>query len=239
MPIRAEGGRRSFQVSMDVPGTPEQIWRAIAQPERISGWFVPTTGTREGDHVTSYSFEFGPGMESQAQVLEWEPPRRFLAKSQDLGPDAPEPHTEWSLQDGRVTVRQWIDTELEDWDYMLAAWEAGWPAFMRILGIYLRDAPDVEPRTVGAMAVSPLDSDEAWARLGQSDGGWRGKVEWTDPREAVLSLDSPAKGAAHLFTMGHKDGSLASVRLFAYGPGDLPSEQELGNWLSAAISSES
>jgi hypothetical protein len=35
-------GRRWVQVEVEVPGTPEEVWQAIATGPGISSWFVPT-----------------------------------------------------------------------------------------------------------------------------------------------------------------------------------------------------
>ena len=35
-------GRRSVQAEVEVPGTPEQVWQAIATGPGISSWFVPS-----------------------------------------------------------------------------------------------------------------------------------------------------------------------------------------------------
>ena len=43
MSVKKEAsGRRSVQVEVEVKGTPEQVWRAIASGPGISAWFVPT-----------------------------------------------------------------------------------------------------------------------------------------------------------------------------------------------------
>ncbi len=89
-------GRRSVQVEVEVPGTPEQVWQAIATGPGVSSWFVPTEVDEcEGGAVTAH---FGPGMDSSATVTAWEPPRRFAAKSRDLGPNAPTLATEWVVE---------------------------------------------------------------------------------------------------------------------------------------------
>ena len=36
-------GRRSVQVENEVPGTPEEVWQAIATGPGISSWFVAST----------------------------------------------------------------------------------------------------------------------------------------------------------------------------------------------------
>jgi len=37
-----ESGRRSVQAEVEVPGTPEEVWQAIATGPGISSWFVPS-----------------------------------------------------------------------------------------------------------------------------------------------------------------------------------------------------
>jgi len=40
MSVKIEAsGRRSVQVEVEVPGTPEQVWQAIATGPGISSWF--------------------------------------------------------------------------------------------------------------------------------------------------------------------------------------------------------
>jgi uncharacterized protein YndB with AHSA1/START domain len=50
MSVKKEpSGRRSVQVEVEVPGTPEEIWQAIATAPGISSWFVPSeVDGREG-----------------------------------------------------------------------------------------------------------------------------------------------------------------------------------------------
>ena len=45
MSVKKEAdGRRSVQVEVEVPGTPEQVWQAIATGPGVGAWFVPTEG---------------------------------------------------------------------------------------------------------------------------------------------------------------------------------------------------
>ena len=42
MSVKKEAnGRRSISVEVEVPGTPEEVWDAIATDPGISKWFVP------------------------------------------------------------------------------------------------------------------------------------------------------------------------------------------------------
>src|SRR5262247_3439657 len=97
MSVKKEAsGRRSVQVEVEVPGTPEEVWQAIATGPGVSAWFVPTQiEERAGGAVTA---SFGPDMDSAATVTIWEPPHRLVAESADLGPDAPPVATEWIVE---------------------------------------------------------------------------------------------------------------------------------------------
>ena len=88
-------GRRSIQVEVEVPGTPEEVWRAIATGPGISSWFVPTTFEERDGKPVAVSMDFGPGMESRAAVTVWDPPRRFAAQGEGWG-GSPRRSSWWS-----------------------------------------------------------------------------------------------------------------------------------------------
>src|SRR5215813_4736896 len=89
-------GQRWVEVEVEVPGTPEEVWRAIATGPGVSSWFVPTRiEERDGGEIVS---TFGPGMDSTAKITSWEALKRFAAES-DMGmPGAPKMATEWSIE---------------------------------------------------------------------------------------------------------------------------------------------
>lgn len=65
-----------FEFSIEVPGTPEQVWDAIATAKGISAWMMPTDlEEREGGAV---AFHMGSEMSSEGTVTGWEPPRRLV-----------------------------------------------------------------------------------------------------------------------------------------------------------------
>ena len=139
MSVKKEAsGRRSIEVEVEVPGTPEQVWQAIASGPGVSSWFVPTEFRNDGTVVSN----FGPGMESTAKTTAWDPPRRFAAESQGLGPGAPPLATEWIVEarsGGTCIVRvvHSLFASTDDWDNQLESVESGWPGFFRGLRLYL------------------------------------------------------------------------------------------------------
>ena len=95
MSVKKEAsGRRSIQVEVEVPGTPEEVWRAIATGPGVSSWFVPTEFEEKDGKPVAVKMNFGPGMESRATVTNWDPPRTFTGESAGWTPDMPSIATE-------------------------------------------------------------------------------------------------------------------------------------------------
>jgi uncharacterized protein YndB with AHSA1/START domain len=44
MPIKKDSsGNRSIEAEVEVPGTPDEVWKAIATRPGISSWFAPSS----------------------------------------------------------------------------------------------------------------------------------------------------------------------------------------------------
>src|SRR2546422_730751 len=97
MSVKKEAsGRRSVQVEVEVPGTPEEVWQAIATGPGISSWFVPTAFEERDGKPVAVTLNFGPGMESRSVVTAWDPPRKFAAQGEGWG-GSPPIATGWSV----------------------------------------------------------------------------------------------------------------------------------------------
>jgi len=242
MPVNKDAaGNRSVQAEVEVPGTPEEVWEAIATGRGISSWFVPSkVDERVAGRVTS---NFGPGMEAVATVTTWDPPRRFVAMGDDeLGPDGPRVATEWIVEaraGGTCVVRvvhSWF-TSKDDWDGQFEGHSYGWAAFFRVLRFYLthfRGQPGV---MLQAMGAAPEPKSQAWdaftSALGVKDVkvGQRvksavgapplsGVVEWVGAEawpELIIKLDEPAPGLAHLAPHAMGGPVMLSARYYLYG----------------------
>lgn len=240
MPVKKEpSGRRSVQAEVEVSGTPEEVWQAIASGPGISSWFVPTKlEERVGGTATS---SFGPGnsMDSVAKITAWEPPKRFVAEAhQGPGPVA----TEWSVEakaGGTCTVRvvhSWF-ADSDDWDDQFEGHSYGWISFFQILRLYLAHFRGEPCSPVQLMAMSVEAKEKAWdllvRPLGLADAnvGVRvtapddapqlsGVVEVVNPPEwpgLLLRLDKPAPALAHFFAMPMGGQVILPVRIYLYG----------------------
>ena len=73
-------GTRAIRVEVEVPGTPEQVWEAIATGPGISTWFVPAeVAEREGGEIVLH--DLAPGLDDSGRITVWDPPRRLVYES--------------------------------------------------------------------------------------------------------------------------------------------------------------
>ncbi len=171
MSVRVEpDGRRLVRVDVEVRGSAEEVWDAIATGPGISSWFVPTEIELDPDGRPSrLEVHFGSGMDSEAMVTAWDPPLRFVAESEDFVPGGPPVSTMWTvepLDNNSCTVRveHCLFADSDEYDLYLEGTEVGWPAFFRVLQIYMSDYRGQPCALVEAFA-NTRDSGSAWDRL--------------------------------------------------------------------------
>src|SRR5262245_37700013 len=236
MPVKkGENGLRSVEAECEVPGSPEEVWRAIATGKGISSWFVPSTvEEREGGQAV---MSFGPGMDSVSTIKTWNPPHGFIAES-DEGPG--KVATEWIVQaraGGTCVVRvvhRWF-ASTDQWDDQFEGHTYGWAAFFRILRLYLTHFTRQQCSAIQLSGFSQAPVPETWrtvmsgiaidekARRAKSTAGTpdlAGTVENMGPEsypELLLRLDRPAPGIAHIFVMPVCGPIMVCVRFYLYG----------------------
>ena len=243
MSVKQEAnGRRSVQVEFEVPGTPEEVWQAIATGQGISSWFVPAEFEEKDGKPVAVKMNFGPGMESRSVVTVWDAPRKWASQSDGWVPGMPSIANEWSVEaraGGICVVR--IVTSLfattDDWDNQLEGTESGWPGFFRTLRIYLTHFRGQRSAIMQLMAPAAGTEAEAWETLTAALGlkglsaGQRctaqasvpalsGVAEYVTqhPYDALLRLDKPAGIAAlGAFSFPGGGGSMVAMSLYLYG----------------------
>lgn len=223
-----------LEFSVEVPGTPEQVWQAIATAKGMSAWFTPTEmEEREGG---SLHFTMGPEMDSDGQVTAWEPPRRLVyeadwAALMGKDPDALSPLTSQFLVEaqsgGTCAVRvtssgfgtgaAW---ESEFW----ATMGTGWMPFFDNLRLYLSHFPGQEATHLDAPASHPGDAEALWSTLHDALGpgdegatvevrGATGTVERVGERQTLVRLTDPVPGMLSVFAWDEGGGrATAGVR---------------------------
>lgn len=243
MSVKEEAsGRRSVQVEVEVPGTPEEVWQAIATGPGISSWFVPAEVEERGGKPAAVTLHFGPGMEARSVVTAWDPPRRFARESGGWMPGSPPIAEEWSVEarGGGICIVRIVHSlfaSTDAWDDQLEAGQAAWPAFLRTLQLYLTHFRSQRAALMQATAPVACTEAEAWETLTSAMGvnGLRAGERWTtpagvpplggvveyvtrDPYDALLRADQPEPGIAALgaFTSPGGQGMVA-MNFYRYG----------------------
>src|SRR5262249_664388 len=171
MSVKKEAsGRRSVQVEVEVPGTPEEVWQAIATGPGISAWFVPTEFEEQGGKPVAVKLDFGPGMESTSKITKWDPPRMFAKEGAGWFPGSPPIPTEWSVQPRPAALCllplvHSLFAGTDDWDDQLIGSESGWPGAFRILRLYLTHFRGQRSAFMRFMAPLAGTVAEAWATM--------------------------------------------------------------------------
>lgn len=243
MPVKKEAsGKRWVEMEVLVPGSPDEVWRALATGPGNAAWFVKAKiEERVGGELEFY---FGPDAKSTGQVTFWEPPHVFGYVERDWAEGAPPVATEITIisrSGGQCVVRMVhsLFASSDDWDDQLEGFEGGWPGFFEVLRIYLADFAGMEAEQAGAMLMRAQEEPlVVWTRLTERlglaganvgerrttsprpealTGTVENIVQNTKSRYIILRLEAPAPGVALWKTHAVKDGVHVSVSFFFYG----------------------
>jgi uncharacterized protein YndB with AHSA1/START domain len=245
MPIKKDGtGKRWVEMEFLTPGTPEEVWQAMATGPGNTAWFTRASiDERVGGALR---FEFGPGMSSSGEVTVWEPPHRFGYVETQWSAGAPPIATEITIagrSGGQCVVRMVhsLFTASDQWDDEVEGFENGWPGFFEVLRIYLKHFAGKESGSFQAMVMGMEgDALTIWKRLtdtlglaGADAGDQRttsagpqtlsGTVEIIQQnpkvRSIMMKLDAPSPGIALIGTYASVRGIHTSLSVFFYGEG--------------------
>lgn len=255
---------RSIELEVEVVGTPEEVWEAIATGPGITSWYVPHTVEEREGGAASASFGPGPEMQVPGRVAAWEPPRRIVF---DGGEDAGGLVFEWRVEahdDGTCTVGL-VNSGFgsgEGWDDQYDGMVEGWRLFLSNLQLHMEHFGGLTATPVLPMAMWAGPRTAAWATLATELGipeepavGERirtsgdapllaGTVVASESWRVTLLLDEPAPGTAFVAVEG--DGDVVAVSVWSYLYGDAgtaaatATEPAWWEWLNArAVAPES
>ncbi|MBI3567922.1 MAG: SRPBCC domain-containing protein [Gemmatimonadetes bacterium] len=240
-------GRRSVESKFEVPGTPEEVWQAIATGQGISSWFVPAEIEERDGKPAVMKLSFGPGMDVSSTLTAWDPPRKFVAQGESWG-GAPPVATEWSVEARAggvciVRVVQSLFASTDEWDDQLEEARAAFAGFYRTLQLYLTHFRGQRSANMQLVAPAAGTVAEAWDKLTTAVGvkgvsvGQRFTVPGGGPAlsgvatyltespfDALLRIDQPAPGIAALGAYTFPGGEQTMVVLGFYLYGDQAAE---------------
>jgi uncharacterized protein YndB with AHSA1/START domain len=133
---------KEFEISkeVEIPGTPEQVWDAIATGPGISSWFMGPheVEPRVGGRISLTYGEFS----ETSTITGWDPAKR-LAYRTDPAADGSFQAMEYLLEgrDGASTYLRFVHSGItsDDWgDEFLVMTGYGWDMYLQTLGEYIR-----------------------------------------------------------------------------------------------------
>lgn len=244
-----DADERSIQLSIEVPGSAEEVWKAIATGPGVTSWFVPTeVEEREGGVVRH---DFGAMGDDSGNVVSWEAPRRVVFEG-----NASNGKTlafEWIVEGGSgdSCIVRFVASGFgfgEEWDGDYDGMSKGWPLFLQNLRLYLTHFRSQAATTVVPFAMVAGPNAEAWQQLCNLfgiatsagpeaevalavDGAlWRARVDAATVDDAVrhysLLLNEP-RGTVLLAAEGEGDHVAVSGYLYLYGD---DADQRAAQW---------
>ena len=241
-----ESGKRWVQVEVEVPGTPEEVWKAIATGPGMSCWFMPVgTNEDETERRVGGAIFIGTGDEKQkvGEFTEWDPPRRFVAEKKSWIPDAPNVAHEWIVEaraGGTCVVRvvnsYFADTG--DWDNQLTDMKGGWPRFFGILQLYMTHFRGQPCSAIHLMGPTTMSQAQVWETAvdalgldGAKEGApWKSspsavaqlsgtvdRITETPAPSAVLRVNGPIGGTASPLAFTMGGQTMFAMGLYFYG----------------------
>ena len=231
-----------FEFTVEVPGTPEQVWDAIATANGISSWMMPTDlEEREGGAV---AFHMGPEMSSEGTVTGWDPPRRIVYEEPNWAALAgQDPTTVTPLvseflveaRSGGTCVVRVVSSAFgsgADWEReFFADMGKGWTPMFEHLRLYLTHFPGQQVTPLEAAAdvpgtparvVSAIRSALDVEGVGQTVDlrGSTGQVERISEESVLVRLTDPVPGLLAFMPFGDGEKNTVTVRLAGYLFGD-------------------
>jgi len=230
---------RSIELEVEVAGTPEEVWRAIATGPGISSWYVPHSVEEHEGGAAVASFGAGPEMQMPGRVAAWDPPHRVVF---DGGEGVEGLAFEWLIEakDAGTCIVRLVNSGFvsgTDWDDQYDAMTDGWGMFMFNLQHHLQHFGGESATAMLPMAMWSGPRESALTRLlamvgllespavdGQVETAGSGvpvlggTIVRSSSWHVVLKLDNPCPGTALLVAEGAGEEVSVSVWAYFYGP---------------------
>jgi uncharacterized protein YndB with AHSA1/START domain len=226
---------RAIDLRVDVPGTPEEVWEAVATGPGVTSWFVPAEMTPGvGGSITLH---FGIGIDETTPITVWEPPRRLVYAEQGGRNLA----FEWQVEarDGGVCTVRLINSGFgtgDDWDGEYESMTFGWKTFLANLALVRTHFPGQTASSVlsnGSTTGAPADAfvtlktalglpsaPTVGDHVATSAAGvpaLSGTVVRSTDTMVSLLLDAPTPGTAFLAAEPFQGQVLTSLYVYLFG----------------------
>jgi uncharacterized protein YndB with AHSA1/START domain len=186
---------KTLVLEMELPASPEEVWRMLTEPEELAQWFAPFVegSSKPGETLL---LGWGPEMRWRTVVESAEPGlsvrwRDELDAYKELGPGSAPMVVEWLLTSARGGTRlRLVHSGFGDgqgWDDMYDATQTGWRFYLWHLRETLRRHPGGR-RTVLFVRRPSSESREALSGKLFGSGGFDVQPAPAPGRETTLAL---------------------------------------------------
>jgi uncharacterized protein YndB with AHSA1/START domain len=222
-----------IELVFEMPGTPAQVWDAIATGKGISSWFLETDlEERVGGAIVTH---MGEDASSPGTVTGWEPQKRvayeepeWASLAQHGGADVTPLATEFLVeaQSGGTCVVRVVSSAFgtgADWEgEFFAEMEKMWRPFFDRLRLYLAHFPGQTVTRMEVEAQFPGGPQPLWATMRQTLGvdavgdelsirDIRGVVENVDDVQVLVRLTAPLPGLLAFVAYGSDENKASGA----------------------------
>lgn len=222
MPTKFDAsGKRWVEMEFLLPGTPEQVWQAMATGPGNAAWF--TKAEIEEKIGGQLTFHFAPGVTSGGTVTQWEPPHGFGYVEVGWAENAPPVATEITIiarsgDQCLVRMVHSLFSSTDDWDDQIESFESGWPGFFEVLRLYLTHHAGESAASFQISAEAKGGDLAVWRKLLAGFGHTSADVgeAWTIKAGEALSGDVTCvrQDEKQRYLLMRIDGDVPGVGLF-------------------------
>ena len=153
---------KRLEKTVEIAATPEEVWKALTDPKELIKWFPLEARITPGVGGKLF-LSWGPGMEGEAEIVAWDPGKRFAVK---------EPHAviEFTLEArGAKTLVRLVQSGFfsgEDWEKeWFESTEFGWNLMLLGLRWAFERHPGVARQVAWPRLKVQSSREVAYARL--------------------------------------------------------------------------
>jgi uncharacterized protein YndB with AHSA1/START domain len=159
--------KRKHHIEVDLPATPEQVWEAISEGDKVAQWFAPEVRITPGAGGKIF-LSWGPGCEGETPIRIWEPNKRMAWVEGEGTPNEKVCEFEIIAKEGGTTTLRLVHSGFgasASFDNEYESTFGGWHTFFAMLRYGLTRFPGVKGTNVGIMKIAPDSQPAAWDRM--------------------------------------------------------------------------
>jgi len=237
---------RKVDITIETNATPEQVWRAITEPEDVSSWFSPIVKVEPGVGG-SMTFGWDDEMQFSSPIHVWEPNQHLqTGDDREKNGETFPIRIDYFIESNKgTTLLRLVHSgfgDTADWDNEIAGYEDGWGMFMAIIAHRLKhpNEPAAQATVYRNVRVPRAD---AWAKLTGPDGlihidgsrftvnGTEGTVEFSKPN--FFRGRIPAWNDALLSVFCEGKSAMITVALLVFGDMRKDADARRADWTAA------